>query len=732
MPSSGWMRLGTDRVRQGRMVAMRKISASVAKKDHAPKMDGSALYVADWPHGDMLHAKLVRSPYARARVLGIKLPPMPEGYFAIDKDDVPGINEVHIVMDDTPVFADGTVEFIGDPVLMVVGPDEAETERLAAAVQVEYEELPAVLDIRDSETAFFDYHFGRGDVEGAFAEADKVYDEEFETGYQEQAYLETQGMIVDFNDGKMTVHGSLQCPYYIHRAIAKACDLAPDQVRVVQDVTGGGFGGKEAFPSILACQVAVAARKAGGRPVRAIFGRREDMEYTSKRHPSLCRYKVAVKDGEVTAMDIDVRFNAGGFTTLSAVVLQRGIIASTGVYRTPNLKVRGRAMKTNTVPNGAYRGFGAPQTFFAVEMIMDHIARDLGEDPLAFKMRHMVEQGDATSTGGKYHFPVPLPAMIGEVQEMSGYAGKWTQYQKPQTGRYRRGIGLSLWFHGAGFTGSGERDIIKAVVKLRKTKDGKVKALASQSDIGQGIRTTFAKIIANELGLPLEKVSYEYPDTDLVPDSGPTAASRSLMVVGELLRRAAITLRDQWKEGEEQEVEERYGEPDFVIPFDLEKFQGDAYPTYAWAACAVEVQVDSLTGATDILGAWASFDVGTPIDMNIVVGQMEGGLMQGLGYSGMEQMAADAKGRIRNNSYSDYIIPTSVDVPDMQVRMHVEEYPLGPYGAKGAGELPLVGVPAAYVSALQQALGGASLHHAPFSTEDVMETLQASAQKEVG
>lgn len=698
---------------------MKEISKSVVKKDHQPKIDGSALYVGDYPQEGMLYGRIVRSPYARARVVQIKPYALPEGYFIVDHRDVPGINEVHIVKDDTPVYAEEIVEYIGDPVLMVVGLDEQVVLRIASEIEVVYEQLPAVLNVRDSETAFFDYNFGKGDPDTAFAEADKIYEEEFETGYQEQAYLEPQGMIATFSDGKLSIHGSLQCPYYVHGAIAKALGLTPDRVRVVQDVTGGGFGGKEAYPSILACQVAVAAYRAGGKPVRVIFDRREDMEFTSKRHPSLSTYRVAVKDGRVTAMDIDVVFNAGGYTTLSAVVLQRGIIASPGVYKVENIRVRGRAMKTNTVPTGAYRGFGAPQTFFAVEMMMNHIARDLGEEPLSFKQRHLVKQGDPTSTGGIYHFPVPLPDMTQEVEQMSGYSQKRAQYNAAKPGRYQRGIGIALWFHGAGFTGSGERDHIKAVTRLHKTADGRVEILASQSDIGQGIKTTLCKIVANELNLPLDHVTYNNPDTDRVPDSGPTVASRSLMTVGELLRRAAIRLRSEWKDAEDQTVEERFVEPDFVIPFYIEKFQGDAYPTYAWAVSAVEVEVDTLTGVNKVLGAWASFDVGTPIDYNIVVGQMEGGLLQGLGYASMEQMAADHTGRIRNNSFSDYIIPTSVDVPVLEVKMHVEEYPLGPYGAKGAGELPLVGMPAAYMAAMEQALHQ-SIQHIPFSAEDAL------------
>ena len=700
---------------------MENISRSVKKKDHEPKVSGRALYVGDYDKGECLIGKLLHSERAHARILNVKLPELPEGCMVVDKSDVTGDNNVNIVKDDTPVFAHETVEYIGEPILMVVAPDERTANDILNGIQVEYEDLPPVLDIRDFDTVFFDYEYGKGDVDKAFADADKIYEEEFETGYQEQAYLETQGMIAEPGADKMTVHGSMQCPYYVHGAVMRALGYSASQVQIKQDVTGGGFGGKEAFPSILACQTAVAAKKAG-RPVRVIFERREDMEFTSKRHPSLCKYKAAVKDGMVTAMDIDVLFNGGTYTTLSAVVLQRGIICANGVYNIPNLHVRGRAVKTNTSPCGAYRGFGAPQTFFAVEMLMDHIADDLGKEPLVFKERHLVKQGDATSTSGMYHFPVPLPAMIEEVNDASGYRKKREMYSKPQTGRYRRGIGISMHFHGAGFTGSGERDVIKAVTKLHKYPDGKVEILASNSDIGQGIKTTFSKIVANELNLPLDKVIIENPDTDRVPDSGPTVASRSLMTVGELLRRAAIKLRSEWKDGEEQVVEEHFKEPDFVIPFYLDKFQGDAYPTYAWGVNAIELEVDTLTGIAKILGAYASFDVGTPIDYNIVMGQMEGGLLQGIGYSSMEIMKTDSKGRIRNNSLSDYIIPTALDVPNLVCMLHVEEYPDGPYGAKGAGELPLVGVPAAYTSALEQALGR-KVNHIPFTQEDTLKAL---------
>jgi CO/xanthine dehydrogenase Mo-binding subunit len=324
----------------------------------------------------------------------------------------------------------------------------------------------------------------------------------------------------------------MQCPYYVHEAITHAFKLPNERVQVKQDITGGGFGGKEDFPSNVACLAALCALKLPGKPVALFLERAEDMECSTKRHPSWSRYRAAVKDGKLTALDIEVKFNAGAYTTLTGVVLLRGVASCVGVYKVDNLKVRGRGIKTNPVPNGAYRGFGAPQTVFAIEMFMTHIAKDLGLDPVEFKKSHLVSQGDLTSTNGCYHYPVPLLPMIEDVTKRSDYLSKRELYRH-QDGRYRRGIGFSQWFHGAGFAGTGERDFIKAKVRLHKYPDGQVEVLASNTDIGQGLKTTFSKIVAHELGVPLEKVYMENPDTDRCPNSGPTVASRSIMTVGE-------------------------------------------------------------------------------------------------------------------------------------------------------------------------------------------------------
>jgi CO/xanthine dehydrogenase Mo-binding subunit len=280
---------------------------------------------------------------------------------------------------------------------------------------------------------------------------------------------------------------------------------------------------------------------------------------------------------------------------------------------------------------------------------------------------------------------------------------------------------MSAVYHGAGFTGNGERDIIKAVAGLHKDLDGNVEILTSNTEMGQGLFTTFTKIVAKELDLPFERIIIKPPETLRVPDSGPTVASRSLMIVGELLRRAAARLKAEWRDGEEQTITERFTPPDFMIPFDMDTFSGDAYPAYSWAVNAVEVEIDMLTGFIEIIGAWGSFDVGTPIDETIVLGQMEGGFIQSLTYAMMEKMT-HTNGRIRNNSFSDYIVPTAKDIPNLNVMLYVEEYPEGPFGAKGAGELPHVGGAPATIEAIQNALG-VNLNKVPFLPEDVVNEL---------
>ena len=692
----------------------------VAKVDHHEKMSGRAVYIADMPVPDALSGGILRSSKPHAHIDHIELPPMEEGYTVIDYRDIPGINELKVVTSEQPIFAEHTVTYIGQPILMIAGPDDKKVQEYISRIHVDYTDLSAAFTIEQSTRNINEYGYHRGDPDAAFANAAEVFTETFISGYQEQAYIETNGAIGFYDGDTVTVYGSIQCPYYVHTALMQVFDLPKDKVRVVQATTGGGFGGKEDYPSLIGCHVALAAYKSG-KPVRMIHKRREDMTATTKRHPSKVTISTAIDNsGHILGMRIETILDGGAYDGVSTVVLQRALICAAGVYNIQNLTVHGRVVVTNTVPTGAFRGFGAPQSFFAIETHMTHLAKKLNLEPLEFKRRYLVRQYDMTSTGGQFHDPVILEDMIKKAEELSNYSRKHREYQN-QTGRIRRGIGISLFLHGCGFTGSLERDYIKSIAKLIKHEDGRVEILASTAEMGQGVRTTFSKIAAKALEIPLSQVFFPNPDTARVPNSGPTVASRSIMVVGRLVERAALRLKKEWKGGELQTIEEHYVHPD-LIPWDLSTFSGDAYPTFAWGVNVVEVELDTLLKTSKILGAWGIFDIGTPIDRTVMQGQMEGGMLQGLGYASMEKMER-AEGRLRQTSLTDYIIPTSMDTVHFYTVMMDNPYYNGPFGAKGAGELTLVGAAPAYVAAVENA-AGISAYSIPLTPETLMEAMK--------
>lgn len=694
---------------------MTDISRSIAKPDTFGKTSGSIEYISDMKIDGALNARTVRSTVAKARIRNINIPKLPEGYYIVDRSDVPGRNRVKIIFDDMPVFAEEEVKYIGEPILLVVGEDWVVIKEIVEAIEIEYEPLEPEFEYIDS-VVHYDYE--KGNAKSIFDDKAKVITGEYRTGYQEHIYLEPQGIIGLFEDGKSTVIGSMQCPYYIKNAVVEALGLEPDKVRIQQAATGGAFGGKEEFPSLIGCQVAVASMKIG-KPVRLIYDRVEDIETTTKRHPSLIKFKAAIdENNNISAMKVHVSLDSGAYIGLSGVVLQRAMIAASGVYTIDNLSVSGDVFETNTVPNGAFRGFGAPQMLFAIEMFINHIAGELGEDNLEFRSRHLAKQGEATSTGGQFRDPIIMDRMIEKVMEMSDYSIKRKQYSA--NGDFR-GIGMSWFLHGCGFTGSGEQKHIKGVVRLRKNKDDTVTVLAANTEMGQGAFTTLRKIAAGVLEIPIERVIYNNPDTDLVPDSGPTVASRTIMVVGGLIARAALKLKEQWIDGKEILVEERYKQPDYV-EWDDETLKGDAYPAYSWGVNVAEVEVDSATYEVNMKGLWGVYDIGKAIDERIIKGQIEGGLLQGVAYGTIEVM--DTKdGRLRQRNVTDYIIPTASDCVAIESVVMDNPFPLGPYGAKGAGELPLVGGAPAVALAIENAIGK-KIMKIPATPEYIMELLE--------
>lgn len=750
------------------------IGTSIPRIDGAAKVSGRALYVDDIPRqpGE-LFGVTVRSPVPRGRIRSIVFDPSFDwnDITVVTAGDVP-VNIVAIIVDDQPVLAKGEIRHAYEPVVLLAGADRQKLERAMHAVKLDIEPLPAVLSMEDAlnKTAVI-YgqdnvmkHYlitkGAADIaeqgaEKRYAESKKAIDEalsrcevvvsgRYSTHHAEQLYIEPQGMIAEWKGGELHVQGSLQCPYYVHKALVRAFDLPGSHIHVTQNVTGGGFGGKEEYPSVVALHAALLAKKSG-KPVRMIYGRREDIEATTKRHPSQCDITTGCdRDGKLRVLDMRVLMDAGAYVTLTPVVLSRGTLHASGAYLWEHARIESMALATNTPPNGAYRGFGAPQTIWAIEKHLDRIARELGRDPLDLRKQNALRVGDTTATGQVLRSSVAAHTCIERAMEESAYAEKRASLPKT-TGRIARGIGASVFMHGAGFTGSGER-YLKAKAAVDLLPGGRLQIRTASTDIGQGTETVFRQIAADAAGLPLERVDFAVPCTTHVPDSGPTVASRTVMVVGSLVeagaREIAARVRaEQEARGlsfeeaadgllaREQNLSalKQFELPEWVQWNDA-TYKGDAYPCFAWACDIAEVEVDLDTFEVNVVGFWSAVDVGKAINPLMCKGQIEGGTLQALGWALSEEIVWQ-NGLIRNARMTNYIIPTALDAPPFQTEIVEDPFPVGPGGAKGIGELPLDGGAPAIAAAIEHATG-LSLADLPLTPEHLLEAAkrQGTAQ----
>ncbi len=383
----------------------------------------------------------------------------------------------------------------------------------------------------------------KGDVDSAWAHAAHIVEGEYRTGAQEHLYIENNGVIAEWSEqGGIVVWGSLQCPFYVHRSLLAVFNLPEDKVRVIQTETGGAFGGKEDYPSVLAAHAALLAMKSG-HAVKMVYDRMEDLAATTKRHPSRTRHRTALdEDGKLLAMEIDLATDGGAYSTLSSTVLSRATLHASGPYVCPNVRVRSNSWATNTVPYGAFRGFGAPQAVFAIERHMDEIAAAIGLDPIELRRRNFLHDGDTTATEQVMREPVILDQLLDRALAESDYYARRAQFARNNlTSPIKRGMGIAAFYHGSGFTGSGER-YLNSLAGLDVTPEGKVRVLVASTEFGQGTNTILSQIAAEAIGIPYEDVEMAPADTGIVPNSGPTVASRTSMVVGRLIERAGLQL----------------------------------------------------------------------------------------------------------------------------------------------------------------------------------------------
>ncbi len=760
------------------------VGTSVPRPDAEAKVRGEARYADDLSFGGMVHVKAIRSerPHARIRSLDLaEVGSSPGVVGTVTAADVPGENIVPIIYRDMPLLADGLVRYVGEPIALVAAETRLAAAEAAARARVGYEDLPAVFDPRqalapdapqvalphaaEGGNVFNHMVIRKGDVAQGFARADVIVEGEYEVGYQEHAYLEPQGVIAAPEDGGMTVYGTLQCPFYVQNAVANVLGLPLARVRIVQTATGGGFGGKEDVPSHLAAMAAVVAWKLR-RPAKLVLDRAEDIATTSKRHPGIIRYRTGAKrDGTLTAVEVEFYYNAGAYQTLSSAVLWRGLVHAAGPYRIPHVKVDAYSVATNTVPCGAFRGFGSPQVIFAHESQMDELARRLGIDPLGLRAKNALRVGDETSTGQVLSESVGLGACIEKARELSRWGERQAEvaaFNRRERFK-RRGLGISTVMYGVGM-GAKAPLLDKAGAYLKLEADGSVTLAVGTTEMGQGAETVLSQIAADGLGVPLEAVRLAPVDTSRVPDSGPTVASRTTTVQGMAVLDAARKLRARVEDA----VRAILGCPQFTVegrqfcppeeptrsvslgevarwmwahnwdlgatgwaegkPVDWDPAtgRGNAYFVYAYACHVALVEVDCLTGETRVAGFWAVHDSGKIVNPATARGQVIGGIAQGIGYALMEELLS-RDGRILSPSFTAYHIPTTLDVPlGITVEFIEAPYSGGPFGAKGLGEVPLMASHAAVANAVSAA-AGSRLRVYPAIPERVLDLVAQGA-----
>jgi carbon-monoxide dehydrogenase large subunit len=760
---------------------LKTVGQSPVRVDAYEKVTGRTSFAVDLTFPGMLHAKVVRSPHAHARIVFMdtrKARQTPGVVSVVTGEDIP--TPTGVMVEDQVFLARKKVRFIGDPVAAVAAVDLHAAEEALQKIEVEYEPLPALFDPLEAmkpgavliheDLSHYDLapgvfpvagtnicnHFKirKGDVEEGFAKSDIVLEDTYKTQMVQHAHLEPHAAIAQVDlAGRVTIWSNTQSPYFNRNAVARALGLPFNKVRLVVTPIGGGFGGKiylKAEPICVALSL-----KARGRPVRLVYTREEEFEAATVRHPTRIRCKSGMKnDGTWLAQETELIFDTGAYADIGPRVNRSAGLAATGPYVIPNVKVDSYCVYTNQPVGGAFRGFGIPQVTWAAESHLDRVARELGLDPVEIRMRNAVGEGSISATGQVFH-SVGLKETIREAVRSIG----WGKDPRPF-----RGKGIAC-MHKPTVTPSSSA----AFVKLNE--DASVTVLCSAVELGQGLSTTLGQIASEELGIPIDKIYVCPADTDTTPYDMATVASRSTFFAGNAVRQAAADARRQLLDiasgilkVKPEELRVQNGivvhahDPGIAIPIanlplgeayyvgvkkkgkgrpilgrgthtveastalDRETGQGKN-PSAFWmyATQAAEVEVDPLTGKVKVLRIAAAHDMGKAIHPRSCEGQIQGGLMMGIGTTLFEEMELE-QGKVRNPNFAEYKIPSALDGAEMIPILVEEPHRDGPYGAKGLGEPALAPTAAAIANAIEAAVG-VRITTLPITPEKILEGL---------
>ncbi|MBI4803037.1 MAG: xanthine dehydrogenase family protein [Elusimicrobia bacterium] len=737
------------------------VGKSVIRKDALIKAAGRARYAADYEFAGMLYAAAVRCPKPRIRILSIsdsRAKKVPGYVTLVTYKDIKGPNKWPLVINDYPFLPETEARFQGETLALVVADTQKAAKTAARLVEIKYRELPFIDDplksmektaikLYGEDNVFSKFVIKKGDAAKALKEAHTVVEEEFATNYQVHSYLETQGVIaVPETDGGLTVYSSTQCPFYVLDGVAAAAKLGYNKVKVIQTVTGGGFGGKEDVPALVAAHAAICALKAG-KPVKLIYDRKEDFNSMSKRHPSWSKVAYAAdKDGRITACVVKYVLDGGAYSTLSPIVLWRGTIHAAGPYKIENVFIETYAVATNKAPCGAFRGFGQPQICFAQESLIDELAAKLKMDPVDLRLKNILRPGDKTATGQMINDSCGLEELIKTVRERTNWDDRVqnAKYKMQNAGDIVTGIGFSAAYYGVSLGAKG-RYLDRAGAYVNIYKDATVAVNVGNTEMGQGALTVLSQICAETLNAPYKNIKLEEVDTSKVSDSGPTVASRTTLMSGNAIIEAAAPLREKifktafdmlilkgadaakpmsasdgvfsiegitvsfaeavaecWSRRLKMGEQGWYAAPH--TSYNMDDGQGDAYVIYSFSATAAEVEVDLKTGVVKALKIHAAYDVGKIINPTLAEGQAQGGILQGVSWALYENLVYK-NGIMLNPNFTDYALATTADKPEYDITFIEKPYAGGPYKAKGLGEVPLIGVAAAVANAVKNAAG---------------------------
>jgi CO/xanthine dehydrogenase Mo-binding subunit len=717
---------------------MSMIGTSVQRLDAVGKVRGEALYPGDLVRPDMAFMKILFAgrPHARITRLDVSAAENYPGVLAVfSAKDVPN-NEYGLIMPDQPVlcgpgstkeFAD-RVRFVGDQVALVVAESEAIAAEALKRIEVEYEDLPLVLDPHEAmqdgavllhpdhgSNIFCHDRIRKGDVEAGFAEADVIIEGEYHTPAQEHAYLQPEaGLSYIDEQSRITVEVAGQWTHEDQEQIAHALGLPLEQIRVIYPEIGGAFGGREdmSVQIVLALAVWRLHQRGIDRPVKIIWSREESIIGHHKRHPFTLRARWgATKDGKLTAAEMEVIQDGGAYAYTSTKVLGNATLMCTGPYYFPNAHVDAYSVYTNHVPGGAFRGFGGPQGAFAAECQMNKLAEVLGLDPVELRLRNVLQEGTPLTVGTPLPPGVSIEAAVEAAAEKAGWSNTAEGWKRvsdipaSEEAHIKRGIGFACGFKNVGFS-FGAPENCTAEIELRGTADIEQVILHhAGADVGQGAHTVMAQMAAEAVGVPIDRVRLIVSDTARAGNSGSASASRMTFMAGNSIRGAAEAALEKWKDEERPAVATYTYHAPATSAFDPDTGMCDPNFAYGYVAQAVTVEVDTETGRVHLLEVISANDVGKAVNPQQVEGQVEGAVVQATGYALLEDFQQPG-GLVQTRYFSTYLIPTILDIPDRVHPIILElNDPRGPWGARGMAEMPFIPLAPAITAAVHDALG---------------------------